>query len=68
MLLCMTVMSVVYTFCAVVEFVKSLDGIKYSQEELIQQLLKHFPLLHPGNDDVKNEYLKVIPKVSRQSY
>ena len=47
-----------------VEFVQSLDSGKFTQEELIQQLLKHFPLLHPGNDSAKSEYLKVIPKVS----
>lgn len=48
---------------SVAEFVQSLDSGKFTQEELIQQLLKHFPLLNPGNEGAKNEYLKVIPKV-----
>ncbi|XP_067941489.1 protein Smaug homolog 1-like [Watersipora subatra] len=49
------------------EFVSSLDSGQFTQEELIQQLLKHFPLLHSGNTSVKNEYLKVIPKAFSNS-
>jgi len=46
------------------EFVHALNSsTKLTQDELIQQLLTYFPLLHPGNEKVKNEYLKVIPKV-----
>lgn len=52
-------------FWFVVEFVHALNSsTKLTQDELIQQLLTYFPLLHPGNEKVKNEYLKVIPKVS----
>ena len=47
------------------EFVKGL-GVenKYTHAQLVQNLLTHFPLLHPGNDKVKDEYLRVIPQVS----
>ncbi|KAF6037678.1 smg [Bugula neritina] len=49
------------------DFVQSLDSIKYTKEELTQQLLIHFPLLHPGNHTVKDEYLRIIPKALSNS-
>ncbi|XP_006817055.1 protein Smaug homolog 1-like [Saccoglossus kowalevskii] len=38
-----------------------------SKETAVAQLLGHLPLLHPGNADAKNEYLKLIPKILHHS-
>ncbi|XP_022092986.1 protein Smaug homolog 1-like isoform X2 [Acanthaster planci] len=34
-----------------------------SKEIAVAQLLSHLPLLRPGNNDVKKEYLSLIPKI-----
>ena len=33
----------------------------------MQQLLLHLPLLHPGNDEVRHEYLNILPKILSHS-
>lgn len=44
------------------EFISSLLVLS-DQEEVINILLSHLPLLKPGNDGVKSQYLKLLPKV-----
>ena len=34
-----------------------------SKDSAVAQLLSHLPLLRPGNNDVKQEYLNLIPKI-----
>ncbi|XP_038071436.1 protein Smaug homolog 1-like isoform X2 [Patiria miniata] len=34
-----------------------------SKDTAVAQLLSHLPLLRPGNNDVKQEYLNLIPKI-----
>lgn len=38
-----------------------------SKEVAVQQLLLHLPLLHPGNDEARHEYLKLLPKILSHS-
>lgn len=38
-----------------------------SKEIAVQQLLLHLPLLHPGNDEARHEYLKLLPKILSHS-
>jgi len=47
------------------EFLRSL--CHESKEIAVQQLLLHLPLLHPGNDDARHEYLKLLPKILSHS-
>lgn len=57
---------IAYFFSLIAEFVQSMPS-KSKPEDLVGLLLSHFPLLHPGNEKVKDEYLKIIPKVSLSS-
>jgi len=47
------------------EFLKGL--CHESKEVAVQQLLLHLPLLHPGNDEARHEYLKLLPKILSHS-
>lgn len=47
------------------EFLRSL--CHESKEVAVQQLLLHLPLLHPGNDEARHEYLKLLPKILSHS-
>ena len=47
------------------EFLQSL--CHESKEVAVQQLLLHLPLLHPGNDEVRHEYLNILPKILSHS-
>lgn len=47
------------------EFLQSL--CHESKEVAVQQLLLHLPLLHPGNDEARHEYLKLLPKILSHS-
>lgn len=47
------------------EFLQSL--CQESKEVAVQQLLLHLPLLHPGNDEVRHEYLNILPKILSHS-
>ena len=38
-----------------------------SKDIAVQQLLLHLPLLHPGNDEARLEYLKLLPKILSHS-
>ncbi|KFM64357.1 Protein Smaug-like protein, partial [Stegodyphus mimosarum] len=38
-----------------------------SKETAVSQLLSHLPLLRPGNDDAKAQYLALIPKILAHS-
>ncbi|XP_015911017.1 protein Smaug homolog 1 isoform X2 [Parasteatoda tepidariorum] len=38
-----------------------------SKETAVHQLLSHLPLLQPGNDDAKTQYLGLIPKILAHS-
>lgn len=48
-----------------VAFVSSLS--EEPKETAIQQLLRHLPLLCPGNKEAKDEYLRLIPQVLTES-
>lgn len=50
---------------SVSEFLRSL--CHESKEMAVQQLLLHLPLLHPGNDEARHEYLKLLPKILSHS-
>lgn len=50
---------------SLLEFLRSL--CHESKEIAVQQLLLHLPLLHPGNDDARHEYLKLLPKILSHS-
>ncbi|XP_002170483.3 protein Smaug homolog 1 isoform X1 [Hydra vulgaris] len=47
------------------EFLRSLCHER--KEIAVQQLLLHLPLLHPGNDEARHEYLKLLPKILSHS-
>jgi len=38
-----------------------------SKDVAVQQLLIHLPLLHPGNNEARQEYLKLLPKILTHS-
>merc|ERR1712168_322753 len=45
-----------------------LRGLCHESKEIaVQQLLLHLPLLHPGNDEARHEYLKLLPKILSHS-
>jgi len=45
-----------------------LDSLCHESKEIaVQQLLLHLPLLHPGNDEVRHEYLNILPKILSHS-
>lgn len=54
-----------YVYVFFLEFLQSL--CHESKEVAVQQLLLHLPLLHPGNDEVRHEYLNILPKILSHS-
>ena len=49
----------------IVEFLMGL--YKQNKDFAVQSLLMHLPLLHPGNNEAKEEYLTLLPKILSHS-
>lgn len=60
--------SVIKKSVIVPNYLEFLRGLCHESKEVaVQQLLLHLPLLHPGNDEARHEYLKLLPKILSHS-
>ena len=58
-------MSLSLSFCLLLPLPPAFLSAIHSESDslALQNLLLHIPLLHPGNNDAREEYLKLLPKV-----